>query len=131
MVTNFLIRCGVVLLVADDQRSSFMTNIHLRPVGVCLSFVRRLVYPSSAAHYARCIPILWEFCFLHLAVCLLLGTCLSVVCGSLLPLYLNSLGFLIPILSNTTTNTYFVSVDNNSILQTAAAVPMTDFFPPK
>ena len=29
-----------MLLVADDQRSSFMTNGHLPPVGVRLSFVR-------------------------------------------------------------------------------------------
>ena len=40
MVTNCLIHCGVVLLVADDQRSYFMTNGHLPPVGVRLSFVR-------------------------------------------------------------------------------------------
>ena len=39
MGTHCLIRCGVVLLVADDQRSSFMTNGHLPPVGVRLSFV--------------------------------------------------------------------------------------------
>ena len=40
MGTNCLIRCGVVLLVADDQRSSFMTNGHMPPMGVRLSFVR-------------------------------------------------------------------------------------------
>ena len=39
MGTNCLIRCGVVLLVADDQRSSFMTKGHLPRVGVRLSFV--------------------------------------------------------------------------------------------
>ena len=42
MGTNCLIRCGVVLLVADEQRSYFMTNGHLPPVGVRLSFVRGL-----------------------------------------------------------------------------------------
>ena len=46
MGTNCLIRCGVVLLVADDQRSSFMTNGHLPPVGVRLSFV----HGSSVLH---------------------------------------------------------------------------------
>ena len=40
MSTNCLIRCGLVLLVADDQRSSFMTTSLLPPVGVRLSFVR-------------------------------------------------------------------------------------------
>ena len=40
MGTNCLIRCCRVLLVTDDQRSSFMTNGHLPPVGVRLSFVR-------------------------------------------------------------------------------------------
>ena len=39
MGTNCLIQCGVVLLVADDQQSSFMTNGHLQPAGVRLSFV--------------------------------------------------------------------------------------------
>ena len=42
MGTNCFIRCGVVLLVADYQRSYFMTNSHLPPVGVRLSFVRGL-----------------------------------------------------------------------------------------
>ena len=39
MGTNCLIWCGVVLLVADDQQSSFMTNGHLPPVGVRMPFV--------------------------------------------------------------------------------------------
>ena len=50
MGTNCLIWCGVVLLVAYDQRSSFMTNGHLLPVGVRLSFVRgslRSLYPNT------------------------------------------------------------------------------------
>ena len=42
MGTNCLIRCRVVLLMADDQQSYFMTNGHLPPVGVHLSFVRGL-----------------------------------------------------------------------------------------
>ena len=43
MRTNCLFRCGVVLLVADDQRSSFMNNVRL-------SFVRfalRSLYPNT------------------------------------------------------------------------------------
>ena len=58
MVTNCLIQYGDVLLVADDQRSYFMTNGHLPPVGgvsvlfsvACLSSVRdslRLLYPNT------------------------------------------------------------------------------------
>ena len=50
MGTICLIRCGVVMLVADDQWSSFMTNGHLPPVGVRLSFVRgslRSLYPDT------------------------------------------------------------------------------------
>ena len=50
MDTNCLIRCGVVLLVADDQRSSFMTNGHLPHVGARLSFVcgsLRSLYPDT------------------------------------------------------------------------------------
>ena len=43
MGTTCLIRWSVVLLVADDQRSYFMTNCHLPPVGVLLSFVRGLL----------------------------------------------------------------------------------------
>ena len=107
MGTNCLIWCGVVLLVADEQRSYFMTNGNLPPVGVRLSFVRglsflrpMLVCPLSVTRYARCIPILCDFCFPHLAVCLLRGTHLSVVRGLLCPLCLNSLGLLLPILSN-------------------------------
>ena len=99
MGTNCLIRCGVVLLVDDDQQSSFMTNGHLPPVGGVSVLCPWLVCPLSAARYARCIPILWEFRFPHLEVCLLQGTCLSVFRGLLRPLYLNSLGVLIPILS--------------------------------
>ena len=105
MGTNCLIWCGVVLLVAYDQRSSFMTKGHLSPVGVRLSFVRgssvlrpRLLCPSSAASYAPCILILWEFRFPHLAFWLLQGNRLSIFHGSLRPLYLNSLGVLLPIL---------------------------------
>ena len=51
MGTNCLIRCGVVLLVADDQRSYFMTNGHLSPMGVRLSFVRgsSVLRPQLAA----------------------------------------------------------------------------------
>ena len=92
MGTNCLIRCGVVLLVADDQRSYFMTNGNLPPVGVRLSFVRgllRSLYPDTLG-----------VLFPHLAVCLLRGTRLSVVHGLLRPLYLNSLGVLLPILNN-------------------------------
>ena len=99
MATNCLIRCSVVLLVADDQRSFFMTNGHLPPVGGVSVLRLWLVCPSSVARYARYIPILWEFRFPHLAVCLLQGIRLSVVCGSLRPLYLNSLVVLLPILS--------------------------------
>ena len=50
MGTNFLLWCGIVLLVDDDQRSSFMTKGHLLPVGVRLSFVRgllRSLYPNT------------------------------------------------------------------------------------
>ena len=50
MGTNCLFQCGVVLLVANDQRSYFMTNGHLPPVGVRLSFVRgslRSLYPNT------------------------------------------------------------------------------------
>ena len=50
MGTNCLIWCGVVLLVADDQRSYFMTNGHLPPVGMRLSFVHgllRSLYPDT------------------------------------------------------------------------------------
>ena len=99
MGTNFLIQCGVVMLVADDQRSFFMTNGHLPHVGGTSVLRPRLVCPLSAACYARCIPILREFRFPHLAVCLLRGTRLSVVRGLLHSLYLNILGFPIPILS--------------------------------
>ena len=44
MGTSCLIRCGVVLLLADDQRSYFMTNGHLPPLGehVCPSSTARL-----------------------------------------------------------------------------------------
>ena len=99
MGTNCLIWCGVVLLVADDQRSSFMTNGHLLHVGGTSVLRPRLVCPLYAARYARCISILWEFRFPHLAVYLLRETCLTVVRGSLRPLYLNSLGVLLTILS--------------------------------
>ena len=46
MGTSCLIRCVVVLLLADDQRSSFMTNGHLPPVGghVCPSSAARLSF---------------------------------------------------------------------------------------
>ena len=50
MGTNCLIWCGIVLLVDDDQRSSFMTNGYLPPVGLRLSFVRgllRSLYPDT------------------------------------------------------------------------------------
>ena len=106
MGTNCLINFGVVLLVADDQWSSFMTNGHLPPVGVRLSFVRGssvlrpwLVCPLYVTRYTRCILILWEFRFPHLAVCLLRGTRLSVVHSLLRPMYLNSLVVMLPILS--------------------------------
>ena len=99
MGTNCLILCGVVLLVADDQRSYFMTNVNLPHVGGTSVLRPRLVFPLSAACYACCIPILREFRFPHLAVCLLRGgTRLSVVRGLLRSLYLNMLGVPIPIL---------------------------------
>ena len=58
MGTSCLIRCGVVLLLDDEQRPSLITNGHLLPVGghVCpssaarLSFVcgsLRLLYPDT------------------------------------------------------------------------------------
>ena len=99
MGTNCLIRCGVVLLVADDQRSSFMTNGHLPPVGVRLSFVRGMsVLRPWLATLA--VSDTLGVTFPHSAVCLLRGTRLSVVRGFLRPLCLNSLGVLLPILSN-------------------------------
>ena len=76
-----------------------MTNGHLLWLTV-IYHLCRCVCPSSAARYDRCIPILWEFHFPHLAVCLLRGTRLSVVRGSLCLLYLNILVVLLPILSN-------------------------------
>ena len=99
MGTNCLIWCGVVLLLADEQRSSFMTNGHLSHVGGTSVLRTRLVCISYSAWYTCCIPILWEFRFPHLAVCLLSGTRLSSVTGSLRLLCPNSLGVLIPILS--------------------------------
>ena len=102
MGTNFLIRCDFVLLVADEQRSSFMTNGHLPPVGVRLSFVRGMSvlrpwlatlavsqYSGSSVSPTR-------------RSASLQGTRLSVVRSLLRPLCLNSLGVLFPILSNTT-----------------------------
>ena len=73
MGTYCLTRYGVVLSVADDRRSSFMTNGHLPPVGGASVLPQRLVCPSSAARYSRRIPILREFHFPHLTVCLLQG----------------------------------------------------------
>ena len=84
----------------DDQRSSFMTNRHLPPVGGTSFLCPWFVCLLSAARYARCILILWEFRFPHLGVCLLWGTVLSVVRGLLRLLYLNSLGVPIPIPSS-------------------------------
>ena len=88
-----------MLILSDEQRSSLMTNGHLPPVGNTSVLHPRLVYPCSVARNAGYIPILWEFRFLHLAVCLLRGIRLSFLQGSLSSLYLNSLGFPIPILS--------------------------------
>ena len=93
MGTSCLIRCGVVLLLADDQRSSFMTNGHLsymggssilRPRLATLAVSRysgRYVYhtwrstsygglvcPLSEVHYARCVSIVWEPRFPYLAL---------------------------------------------------------------
>ena len=67
----------------------------------------RLVCPLSAACYACCIPILREFRFPHLAVCLLWGNRLSVVRGLLRPLCLNSLGVLLTILSTIIMTSYY------------------------
>ena len=91
MGTNCLIRGGVVLLVADDQRSSFMNNGHLLHMGVRLSFVCGSLH--SLYPYTLGVP------FPHSAVCLLRGTRLSVVRGFLRLLCLNILGVLLPILS--------------------------------
>ena len=75
-----------------------MTDGHLLwPTVIC--HLWGCVCPSSAAHYSRYIPILQEFRFPRLAVCLLRGTGLSVVRGLPRSLYLNSLGFLLPVLS--------------------------------
>ena len=93
MGTNCLIWCGVVLLVADDQRSYFMTNGHLPPVGGTSVLLPRLstlavsrysrssvsptwqsasygglVFLSSVVRYARCISIVWEPWFPYLAL---------------------------------------------------------------
>ena len=100
MGDSCLIGCGVVLLLADDQRSSLMTNSHLPPVGGSSALRPKLFCPFSAARSACCILILWEFRFSHLEICLLRETCLSFVWGSLSLLYLNSLVVLIPILSS-------------------------------
>ena len=80
-----------MLLVADDPAFATCGGVSvLHPWHVC---------PLSVAFHTHCIPILWEFRLPHLAVCLLRGTRLSVVRGFLRPLYLNSLGVLLPILS--------------------------------
>ena len=99
MGTNFLIRCGVVLLVADDQQSYFMTNGHLPPVWVRLSFVRglsvlhpRLATLTVSRYSGSSVSPTWRFASYG-------ETHLSVVRGLLRSLYLNSLGVLIPILS--------------------------------
>ena len=100
MGTNCLIWCGVVLLVADDQHSSFMTNGHLPPVGARLSFVcgssflrMRLAKLAVSRYSGNSISPTWLSASYG-------GTRLSVLLGSLRFLYLNSLGVPIPILSN-------------------------------
>ena len=101
MGTNCLIWCGVVLLVADDQRSFFMTNGHLPPVGhVCPLSTDRLslVHGSLRLLYPDTMGVL----FPPLGGLLPMGgTRLSVIRGLLHSLYLNSLGVFITILSNT------------------------------
>ena len=97
MGTNCIIWCGVVLLVADYQWSSFMTNVHLPSMGVRLSFLRGMSvlcpwlatlavsrYSGSSVSPLGGLPPT--------------GARLSVVRGLLRPLCLNSLGVLLPIL---------------------------------
>ena len=99
MGTNFLIRCDFVLLVADEQRSYFMTNGHLPPVGVRLSFVRGMsvlrpwLATLAVSRYSGIfVSPTWRSAYLR-------GTRLSVVRVLLRPLCLNGLGVLLPILS--------------------------------
>ena len=99
MGTNCLIRCGVVQLVADDQRSYFMTNGHLPPVGVRMSLVRdssvlrpRLATLAVSQYSGSSVSPTWRSASYG-------GTRISIVGGSLRPLYLNSFGVLLPILS--------------------------------
>ena len=96
MGTNWLIWCGVVLLVADDQRSSFMTNVHLPPVGVLLSFVcglsvlrPRLATLDVSRYYGSSVYPTWRSDSYEGFVCpssvVFYACCISIVWDSQLP----------------------------------------------